>query len=62
MYLIQNFQILNVLNLNKFNNLLSIALLEPTEELVDSAVARRRAAHVELQEAGLVRRLRLVAP
>ena len=48
MYLIQDFQILNVLNLNKFNNLLSIALLEPTEELVDSAVARWRAAHVEL--------------
>ena len=48
MKLIQNVQILNVLNLNKFNNLLSIALLEPAEELVDTTVARRRAAHVEL--------------
>jgi len=48
--------------IRQLGNLLSLALLEPTEKLVDAAVARRRTAHVELQEACLVRCFRLVAP
>ena len=43
-------------------HLLSFALLETPDKLVDPAVARRGTPHVELQEAGVVSGLRLVSP